>query len=103
MSTEITQAISFSGLATLNLTLVKNTQFVLFNHPSSLWCPVEGGPAPHIVWRKNGVIVQNSTSVRYRLTISKEEKNSNYSCEVNAHGAVDQKNISLVIESKFVA
>lgn len=54
------------------------------------------------MWRKNGDIVQNSTSVRYRLTITDKENDSNYSCEVNAHGMRDQKKISLVIESKFV-
>ncbi|PFX15442.1 Bone morphogenetic protein 1, partial [Stylophora pistillata] len=81
-----------------NLNLVSETQFVLLNHSSSLWCPSEGGPAPYIVWRKNGVIVQNSTSVRYRLTITDKENESNYSCEVNAHGRRDQKKISLVIE-----
>ena len=54
------------------------------------------------MWRKNGDIVQNSTSVRYRLTITDKENDSNYSCEVNAHGRMDQKKISLDIESKFV-
>ncbi|XP_022794446.1 relaxin receptor 2-like [Stylophora pistillata] len=83
---------------TPNLKLVPKTQFVLFKHSSSLWCPAEGGPAPYIVWRKNGAVVQNSTSVRYWLTITEEEENPNYSCEVETHNGLDQKNISLVIE-----
>ena len=78
------------------------TQFVLFNHSSSLWCPAEGGPAPNIVWRKNGAVIQNSTSVRYRLTITEEGNNTNYSCEVDSHGGLDKKNISVVVEGKFV-
>ena len=89
-------------LVSSNLKRVAQTQFVLFNHSSSLWCPAEGGPAPHIVWRKNGAIIQNSTSVRYRLTITEEENNTNYSCEVDGHGGLDKKNISLIVESKFV-
>ena len=40
--------------------------------------------------------------MRYRLTITDKENDSNYSCEVNAHGRMDQKKISLDIEGKFV-
>ena len=87
---------------TPNLADVAQTQFVLFNHSSSLWCPAEGGPAPHIVWRKNGAVVQNSTSVRYPLTITEEENNSSYSCEVDSNGRLDKKTINLLVESKFV-
>ncbi|CAH3153369.1 unnamed protein product [Pocillopora meandrina] len=56
-----------------NLSEVAQTQFVLLNHSSSLWCPAEGGPAPRIVWRKNGAVVQNSTSVRLLINVTKEK------------------------------
>ncbi|XP_027049656.1 uncharacterized protein LOC113677101 [Pocillopora damicornis] len=75
------------------------TQFVLLNHSSSLWCPAEGGPAPRIVWRKNGAVVQNSTSVRLLINVTNEERNTNYSCEVESHGQLKRKYISLVFES----
>lgn len=78
------------------------TQFVLLNHISSLWCPAAGGPAPHIVWRRNGAVVQNSTSVRFQPIITEEEDNTNYSCEVDSHGGFEKKDISLVVESKFL-
>ena len=77
------------------------TQFVLFNHFSSLWCPAQGAPAPYIVWRKNGTVVQNSTSVRYQLNIT-EEKNEKYSCEVDTPDGLVKKEISPIIESKFL-
>ena len=83
-----------------NLKNVAKTQFVLLNHLSSLWCPAEGGPAPRIVWRKNGAVVQNSTSVRLQINVTEEERNTNYSCEVDDHGLFKRKNISLVVESK---
>ena len=83
-----------------NLDKVAKTQFVLFNQTSSLWCPAQGAPAPFIVWRKNGRVVQNSTSVKYQLTIT-EENNDEYSCEVNRQDAFDKKEISFVIESEF--
>ena len=79
---------------------VAKTQFVLLNHLSSLWCPAKGGPAPRIVWRKNGTVVQNSTSVRLQIYVTEEERNTNYSCEVDDHGQLKRKNISLVVESK---
>ncbi|CAH3156535.1 unnamed protein product, partial [Pocillopora meandrina] len=82
---------------TTNLKNVAKTQFVLLNHLSSLWCPAEGGPAPRIVWRKNGAVVQNSTSVRLQINVTEEEGNTNYSCEVEDQ---EPKNISLVVESK---
>ena len=84
-------------LDTTNLKNVAKTQFILLNHLSSLWCPAEGGPAPRIVWRKNGAVVQNSTSVRLQINVTEEEGNTNYSCEVDDQ---EPKNISLVVESK---
>ena len=83
-----------------NLDKVVETQFVLFNHSSSLWCPAQGAPAPVIVWRKNGILVQNSTSVLYQLNIT-GENNDNYSCEVNTQDGFYKKRIHLVIESEF--
>ena len=81
-----------------NLDNVATTQFVLFNRTSSLWCPAQGAPAPIIVWRKNGTVVQNSTSVQYQLNITGENYDK-YSCEVNRH---EKKEIHLVIESEFI-
>ena len=83
-----------------NLDKVAKTQFVLFNQTSSLWCPAQGAPAPSIVWRKNGIVVQNSTSVKHQLTIT-EENNDKYSCEVKKENGFDKKEIRLVIESEF--
>ncbi|CAH3139397.1 unnamed protein product, partial [Pocillopora meandrina] len=80
-----------------NLDKVVETQFVLFNHSSSLWCPAQGAPAPVIVWRKNGILAQNSTSVLYQLNIT-GENNDNYSCEVNTQDGFDKKRIHLLIE-----
>ncbi|XP_022802650.1 uncharacterized protein LOC111340127 [Stylophora pistillata] len=77
---------------------VAKTQFVLLNHSSSLWCPAEGGPAPCIVWRMNGTVVQNRTSVRLRIKVAEQERNAKYSCEVNEHGQLKRINISLVVE-----
>ena len=79
---------------------VAETQFVLLNHPPSLWCPAQGAPAPVIVWRKNGIVVQNGTSVLYQLNIT-GENNDDYSCEVNTQDSFDKKRIRLVIESEF--
>ena len=83
-----------------NLDKVAKTQFVIFNQTSSLWCPAQGAPAPSIVWRKNGIVVQNSTGVKFQLTIT-EENNDNYSCEVKKENGFDKKEIRLVIESEF--
>ena len=83
-----------------NLDKVAKTQFVLFNQTSSLWCPAQGAPAPFIVWRKNGIMVQNSTSIKYQLTIT-EENNDKYSCEVKKQDDLDKEEIRLVIESEF--
>ncbi|CAH3139380.1 unnamed protein product, partial [Pocillopora meandrina] len=80
-----------------NLDKVAETQFVLLNHSSSLWCPAKGAPAPVIVWRKNGTVVQNSTSVQYKLNIT-GENNDDYSCEANTQDVSDKKRIRLVIE-----
>ncbi|PFX13920.1 hypothetical protein AWC38_SpisGene21961 [Stylophora pistillata] len=80
-----------------NLDKVLKTQYVLFNHHQSLWCPAQGAPAPVIVWRENGTVVQNSTSVLYRLTIT-GENSDNYSCEVNTQDGFEKKEIRLVIE-----
>ncbi len=82
------------------LTQVKTTQFVLFNHSSYLWCPADGAPAPAIVWRKNGIVVQNRTSVRYNLGIVKGN-NSTYSCEVKNDGELAKKELTIFIESEF--
>ncbi|PFX11814.1 hypothetical protein AWC38_SpisGene24335 [Stylophora pistillata] len=78
---------------------VIKTQFVLLNHSSSLWCAARGGPAPRIVWRRNGLVLQNSTSVRLQINVTEEERNTNYSCEVDDHGQLKRKNIGLVVES----
>ena len=78
---------------------VPKTQTVILNRTSNLWCPVEGAPAPYIVWRKNGVVVENSTSVRYQLIAA--EKNVNYSCEVRRDKEISKREISLNTESEF--
>ena len=83
------------------MTQVPKTQTVILNRTSNLWCPVEGAPAPYIVWRKNGVVVQNSTSVRYQLVAA--EKNVNYSCEVRRDNNVSRSEISLSIEGEFIS
>ena len=87
------------NVATPTMTQVPKTQIVFFNRTSNLWCPVEGAPAPYIVWRKNGVVVENSTSVRYQLV--PEEKNVNYSCEVRRDKEISKREISLNFESEF--
>ncbi|XP_078357249.1 uncharacterized protein LOC144642133 [Oculina patagonica] len=79
------------------LTQVKTTQVVLFNHSSYLWCPAEGAPAPTIVWRKNGIVVQNRTSVRYNMGIVKGNNNT-YSCEVKNDDQLAKKELALFIE-----
>ena len=60
-------------LVPTSLKEVAKTQFVLLNHSSSLWWPAEGGPAPRIVWRMNGTVVQNSTSVRLRIKVTEQK------------------------------
>ena len=45
-------------------------------------------------------MVQNSTSIKYQLTIT-EENNDNYSCEVKKQDDLDKEEIRLVIESEF--
>ena len=87
------------NVATPTMTQVPKTQTVILNRTSNLWCPVEGAPAPYIVWRKNGVVVENSTSVRYQPV--PEEKNVNYSCEVRRDKEISKREISLNIESEF--
>ena len=76
------------------------TQFILFNHSSSLWCQAQDAPAPFIVWKKNGIVLQNSTSVTYQLTIT-DENNDKYSCEVNRQDGFDKKYINLVMEREL--
>ena len=76
-------------------------QFVLHNKTSFLWCLAEGAPAPIIVWRKNGLVVQNSTSVRYSMEMAKRS-NDNYSCEVRKNNEETIKEeLVLFIESEF--
>ena len=87
------------NIATPTMIRVPKTQTVILNRTSNLWCPVEGAPAPYIVWRKNGIVVQNSTSVRYQLAAA--EKNVNYSCEVRRDKEISKREISLNIESEF--
>ena len=79
---------------------VQSTQFVLASHSSYLWCPAEGAPAPFIVWRKNGIIVQNSTSIRYKLDIVKGNKET-FSCEVKNNNQVTKKELVPYMESTF--
>ena len=77
---------------------VPKTQFVFLNRNSNLWCPVKGAPAPYIIWRKDGVAVQNSTSITFQPQITSE--NANYSCEVKRDGEVLKRNISLKVEGE---
>ena len=79
---------------------VKTPQYVLHNRSSYLWCPAEGAPAPFIIWRKNGIIVQNSTSIKYKLNILKGNKET-FSCEVKNYVQVTKKKVVLYIESEL--
>ena len=76
-----------------------NPQYVFLNRTSNLRCPVKGAPAPYIVWRKDGVAVQNSTSITFQLKVT-SENNVNYRCEVRRDGEVLRRNISLRIEGE---
>ena len=85
------------------LAQVATKQFLLYNQTSFLWCLAEGAPAPIIVWRKNGVVKQNSTSVRYSTEIPKRSID-NYSCEVKKNNEETIKEeLVLFIESEFYA
>ena len=46
-------------------------------------------------------MVQNSTSVRYQLTIS-GDSNDKYSCEVNGQDGLDKREIIHIIECKHL-
>ena len=85
---------------TPNINKVITTQFVLHNQSSFLWCPAEGAPAPNIVWRKNEFVVQNSTNVRYKLTV--EGNKDSFSCEVNRQGNLTKKELAVSIESEYI-
>ena len=78
-----------------------NPQYVFMNRTSNLWCPVKGAPAPYIVWRKDGVTVQKSTSITFQLKIT-SENNVNYTCEVRRDGEVLKRNISLKLEGEVL-
>ena len=92
---------NFFNSVTPILAQVATTQFVLYNQTSFLWCLAEGAPAPIIVWRKNGLVVQNSTSVRYSMGIVKRN-NDNYSCEVKKNDEETMKEELVVsIQSEF--
>ena len=78
---------------------VPNPQYAFLNRTSNLWCPVKGAPAPYIVWRKDGDVVQNSTSITFQLNVT-SGNNANYSCEVRRDGEVLRRNISLRIEGE---
>ena len=77
------------------------TQYVFLNRTSKLWCPVKGAPAPYIVWREDGVAVQNSTSITFQLKVT-SGNNVNYSCGVRRDGEVLRRSISLRIEGKVL-
>ena len=84
------------------LSKVETKQVVLHNQTSFLWCLAEGAPAPVIAWRKNGLVVQNSTSVRYSMGIVKRN-NDNYSCEVkNNEKETMKKEFVISIESELL-
>ena len=62
---------------------------------------MKGAPAPYIVWRKDGVAVQNSTSITFQLKVT-SQNNVNYSCEARGDGEVLRRNISLRIEGEVL-
>ena len=90
-----------SNIVNPTLDQAPKTQYVFLNRTSNLWCPVKGAPAPYIVWRKDGVAVQNSTSITFRLKVT-SENNVNYSCEVRTDGEVLKRDISLRIEGEVL-
>ncbi|XP_022807215.1 uncharacterized protein LOC111344265 [Stylophora pistillata] len=92
------RARSFNQTVTPTMKEVLKTQAVFLNRTSTLWCPVEGAPAPYVVWKKNGVVVQNSTSVRYQFLVA-AENNANYSCEIRRNEKISRREISLTIET----
>ena len=90
-----------SNIVNPTLDQAPKTQYVFLNRTSNLWCPVKGAPAPYIVWRKDGVAVQNSTSITFQLKVT-SENNVNYSCEVRRDGEVLRRDISLRIEGEVL-
>ena len=91
---------SFISTVTPNLNMVNTVQFARHNQSPFLWCPAEGAPAPRIIWRKNEIVVQNSTSIRYKLAV--DGTKDNYSCEVNSHGNLTKKELVVLIESEWI-
>ena len=90
-----------SNIVNPTLDQAPKTQYLFLNRTSYLWCPVKGAPAPYIVWRKDGVAVQNSTSITFQLKVT-SENNVNYSCEVRRDGEVLRRDISLRIEGEVL-
>ena len=77
------------------------TQYVFLNRTFKLWCPAKAAPAPYILWRKDDVTVQNSTSITFQLKVT-SENNVNYSCEVRKDEEVLRRDISLTIEGEVL-
>ena len=90
-----------SNIVNPTLDQAPKTRYVFLNRTSNLWCPVKGAPAPYIVWRKDGVAVQNSTSITFQLKVT-SENNVSYSCEVRRDGEVLRRDISLRIEGEVL-
>ena len=68
---------------------------------STLWCPVHGSPAPQIVWLKDGQLLQNSTSVMYKL-YAWQAKEEPYFCSAkNSFGSTKFIALLVIKQSKL--
>ena len=62
---------------------------------ATLWCQAQGAPAPVITWRKDGKVLQNSTSVRYTIS-AWEAKEGDYEClATNSFGEKRKKLVAI--------
>ena len=53
-----------------------------------LTCEAEGNPKPYVAWKRNGNVLQNSTSTMYIISSVKRGDKGSYTCEAtNAAGS----------------
>ena len=46
-----------------------------------LTCKAEGNPQPYLVWKRNGIVLQNSTNTNYTISSVRRGDEGSYTCE----------------------
>lgn len=85
-------------------------QYVVRGDDATLICNVSGHPKPSVIWRRNGLVIEDEETMKYsepvvgllRINNTTKEDTGIYTCIASNSKGKDELNVTLTVLSKCI-